>query len=307
MYIEVTMKSSSLLIFHRVSDLIYLILGPLVAACGVSLFYTPAKIVAGGSTGLATIIYYLTGFDQGIAMMFINVPLILIGMKVFGFKYGVRTLIGSTLLSFWVSVLNRITDYHGVLELGESTNILLSAIFGGILLGAGIGITMRSGCNTGGTDIVAQVLHHFTPISVGSVQFAFNFVVVALSGIFIGLQSMLFAVIAMYVSAQMVNYVLTGFGNNLAKTVFVISDFHTAEISRRVIQELHHSGTVIEGTGMYTARERAILMVVVPNNQLNALTRIINEEDPNAFVCVNDAYRVLGRGFRNLNKAIEEE
>ncbi len=300
------MKSSSLLIFHRVSDLIYLLFGPFIAACGVSLFYTPAKIVAGGSTGLATIVFYLTGLDQGAVMMCINVPLIVIGMVVFGFKYGIKTLIGSTLLSFWVSILGRYTNYQGFLDTAEPINVLLSAIFGGILLGSGIGITMRSGCNTGGTDIVAQVINHYSPLSIGTIQFAFNFLVVSLSGVFIGIQPMLFAIIAMFVSAQSVNYVLTGFGNNLAKNVYIISDYHTAEISRRVISELHHTGTLIEGTGMYTAQERIILMVVVPNHQLNALIRIINEEDPKAFVFVNEAYRVLGRGFVNLKKASEE-
>ena len=300
------MKSSSLLIFHRVSDLIYLLFGPFIAACGVALFYTPAKIVAGGSTGLATIVFYLTDLDQGVVMMCINVPLIVIGMVVFGFKYGIKTLIGSTLLSFWVSILGRYTNYQGFLDTAEPINVLLSAIFGGILLGSGIGITMRSGCNTGGTDIVAQVINHYSPLSIGTIQFAFNFLVVSLSGVFIGIQPMLFAIIAMFVSAQSVNYVLTGFGNNLAKNVYIISDYHTAEISRRVISELHHTGTLIEGTGMYTAQERIILMVVVPNHQLNALIRIINEEDPKAFVFVNEAYRVLGRGFVNLKKASEE-
>ena len=300
------MKSTSLLIFHRVSDLIYLLFGPFIAACGVALFYTPAKIVAGGSTGLATIVFYLTDLDQGVVMMCINVPLIVIGMVVFGFKYGIKTLIGSTLLSFWVSILGRYTNYQGFLDTAEPINVLLSAIFGGILLGSGIGITMRSGCNTGGTDIVAQVINHYSPLSIGTIQFAFNFLVVSLSGVFIGIQPMLFAIIAMFVSAQSVNYVLTGFGNNLAKNVYIISDYHTAEISRRVISELHHTGTLIEGTGMYTAQERIILMVVVPNHQLNALIRIINEEDPKAFVFVNEAYRVLGRGFVNLKKASEE-
>jgi len=294
------------LIFHRVSDLIYLLFGPFIAACGVALFYTPAKIVAGGSTGLATIVFYLTSLDQGAVMMCINVPLIVIGMVVFGFKYGIKTLIGSTLLSFWVSILGRYTNYQGFLDTAEPINVLLSAIFGGILLGSGIGITMRSGCNTGGTDIVAQVINHYSPLSIGTIQFAFNFLVVSLSGVFIGIQPMLFAIIAMFVSAQSVNYVLTGFGNNLAKNVYIISDYHTAEISRRVISELHHTGTLIEGTGMYTAQERIILMVVVPNHQLNALIRIINEEDPKAFVFVNEAYRVLGRGFVNLKKASEE-
>lgn len=300
------MKAKSLLLFHRVSDLIYLLIGPFVAACGVALFYTPAKITGGGATGIGTILFYLFGFDQGVVMMCINIPLIFFGMKVFGFKYGVRTLIGSTLLSLWVSLLGSTTHYSGFLDVSDPINILLSALFGGVLLGLGIGITMKSGCNTGGTDIIGQVIAHYTPLNVGTVQFMFNVVIMTLAGIFLGIQPMLFAIIAMFVSAQMVNFVLTGFGTKMAKSVYIISDYTTAEISRRVITELGHSGTVIEATGMYTAKTREVLLVVVPNHQLQRLVNIINEEDPTAFVFVNEAYEVLGRGFTPLEKIVSD-
>ena len=301
------MKHKSLLLFHKVSELIFLIIGPFVAACGITLFYTPAKITGGGATGIGTIFFYLFGFDQGIVMMCINVPLIFFGMKVFGFKYGIRTLIGSTLLSLWVSVLGNLTNYSGFLNTQDTVNVLLSAIFGGVLLGGGIGITMKSGCNTGGTDIIAQVISHYTPINIGSVQFVFNAIVVTLSGIFLGLQPMLFAIIAMFVSAQMVNFVLTGFGTKMAKAVYIISDYRTIEISRRVIAELGHSGTIFEGTGMYTAKMREMLLVVVPNHQFQKLVNIIHEEDPTAFVFVNEAYEVLGRGFTPITKVVSSD
>lgn len=296
------MKAKSLLIFHRLSDYFFLLAGPFVAAVGISLFYTPAKIASGGAVGIATVFFYLFGWNQGVVMMFINVPLILIGMKVFGFKYGIKTLIGSSLLSLWVSLITSRTGNVGFLDISIPVNILLSAIFGGICLGAGIGLTMKSGCNTGGTDIVSQVIAKYTPIGVGTIQFIFNIFVVSLAGIFLGLQALLFSVIAMYCSSQMVNFLLTGFGTKMAKSVYIISDYRTWDISRRVIDELGHSGTVFEGTGMYSQKRNEMLLVIVPNHQLRRLVNIIYDEDPTAFVFVNEAYKVLGKGFKEIKK-----
>ncbi len=294
------------LLFSRVSDYFYLAAGPVIAATAAAVFYTPARITGGGATGIGTIFYYLFGFDQGVVMMCVNIPLILIGMKVFGWRYGIKTLIGSTLLSIWTSVIGHLTAYNGVLDTSDDINILLSAIYGGVLMGVGIGLTMRSGCNTGGTDIVAQVLAHFFPVSVGSVEFIFNAVVVSCGGIFLGLQPMLFAIIAMYLSSQLVNYVVMSFGTKLAKSVYIFSEEHTPEISRRVIAELHHGGTTFHGTGIYTSKTRLMLMVIVPNNQMNAIMKIIHDEDPKAFVFVTEAYEVLGRGFVPLKKVADK-
>ena len=294
------------LLFSRVSDYFYLAAGPVIAATAAAVFYTPARITGGGATGIGTIFYYLFGFDQGVVMMCVNIPLILIGMKVFGWRYGIKTLIGSTLLSIWTSVIGHLTAYNGVLDTSDDINILLSAIYGGVLMGVGIGLTMRSGCNTGGTDIVAQVLAHFFPVSVGSVEFIFNACVVSCGGIFLGLQPMLFAIIAMYLSSQLVNYVVMSFGTKLAKSVYIFSEEHTPEISRRVIAELHHGGTTFHGTGIYTSKTRLMLMVIVPNNQMNAIMKIIHDEDPKAFVFVTEAYEVLGRGFVPLKKVADK-
>lgn len=295
------------LLFSRVSDYLYLAIGPVISATAAAVFYTPARITGGGATGIGTIFYYLFGFDQGIVMMCVNIPLILIGMKVFGWRYGIKTLIGSTLLSIWTTVIGHITGYQGMLDTGDDINILLSAIYGGVLMGVGIGLTMKSGCNTGGTDIVAQVLSHYFPVSVGTVEFVFNAVVVSCGGIFLGLQPMLFAIIAMYLSSQLVNFVVMSFGTKLAKSVYIFSEEHTPEISRRVISELHHGGTTFHGTGIYTSKTRLMLLVIVPNNQMNAIMKIIHDEDPKAFVFVTEAYEVLGRGFVPLKKAVDSD
>ena len=235
-------------------------------------------------------------------MMCINIPLFLLGMKVFGSVYGLRVFVGSTLLSVWVSLIGNLTQYKGFLDYSDSVNVLLSAIAYGVLVGSGIGIVMRAGSNCGGTDILAQIVAKHTPFAVGSIEFLMNISVVMIGTFFFGLRNTLMAFIAMYISGTMINLMVVKVGTSLAKTAFIFSNERCPDISRRVITELHHGGTLFRGTGIYTSKERNMLMVVVHNNQLMTLEKIVHEEDPTAFMFINDAYQVLGNGFQPLNK-----
>lgn len=294
----------SIHVVHNAYDIIYLIVGPFTAAFGIAVFYTPAKITSGGAAGVANILYNLFGFDLGLTSLCVNIPLIVIGMIVFGVKYGVKTLIGSSLLSFWMTVIGRVTNYEGILDSSIPTYVLLSALFGGVLLGAGIGITMKAGCNTGGADIIAQSIAHYTPISVGTISFCFNALVVGSSGYFIGIEPMLFSIIGMACSSTTVNYVLTGFGTRHSKAVYIVSD-HIDIIGKDVVEIMHKTGTLLDGTGVYTNHEHKILLVLVQNHQYQRLLRIINADDPKAFVFVNEAYNVMGKGFAPLQKVAD--
>lgn len=294
----------SIHVVHNAYDIIYLIVGPFTAAFGIAVFYTPAKITSGGAAGVANILYNLFGFDLGLTSLCVNIPLIVIGMIVFGIKYGVKTLIGSSLLSFWMTVIGRVTNYEGILDSSIPTYVLLSALFGGVLLGAGIGVTMKAGCNTGGADIIAQSIAHYTPISVGTISFCFNALVVGSSGYFIGIEPMLFSIIGMACSSTTVNYVLTGFGTRHSKAVYIVSD-HIDIIGKDVVEIMHKTGTLLDGTGVYTNHEHKILLVLVQNHQYQRLLRIINADDPKAFVFVNEAYNVMGKGFAPLQKVAD--
>lgn len=288
-------------------DYLRIVFGTFVAACGIALFSNPAKLTGGGVTGIGTILYYSLGLDPGIVMMCINIPLFFIGMKVFGSVYGLRVFVGSTLLSLWVSFIGGLTHYQGFLDYSDSVNVLLSAIAYGVLVGGGIGIVMRAGSNCGGTDILAQIVAKHTPFAVGSIEFLMNISVVLTGTIFFGLRNTLMAFIAMYISGTMINLMVVKVGTSLAKTAFIFSNERCPDISRRVITELHHGGTLFRGTGIYTSKERNMLMVVVHNNQLITLEKIVHEEDPKAFMFINDAYQVLGNGFVPLNKVGDKE
>ncbi len=288
-------------------DYLRIVFGTFVAACGIALFSNPAKLTGGGVTGVGTILYYSLGLDPGIVMMCINIPLFFIGMKVFGSVYGLRVFVGSTLLSLWVSFIGGLTHYQGFLDYSDSVNVLLSAVAYGVLVGGGIGIVMRAGSNCGGTDILAQIVAKHTPFAVGSIEFLMNISVVLTGTIFFGLRNTLMAFIAMYISGTMINLMVVKVGTSLAKTAFIFSNERCPDISRRVITELHHGGTLFRGTGIYTSKERNMLMVVVHNNQLITLEKIVHEEDPTAFMFINDAYQVLGNGFVPLNKVGDEK
>lgn len=289
---------------RRIREYAYIVTGSAVAGLGIALFSIPQKIAGGGVNGMATILYHLLGFDPGVTMLAINIPLILLGIKVFGVRYGARSILGSVLLSLWTSFFGCLTGYAGVLHTGDRLDVLLAAIFGGALVGAGIGIVMKCGANTGGTDIVAQILHKYSPLSMGVCSFIPDALVILAGISAFGLERGLFAIIDLYVSSKMVNFVVMDIGSYYAKTAYIFSS-KDQEIGRRVIKELHHGGTLFHGTGIYSGQKRNMLMVVVPNQQIGPLEAIVHEEDPDAFMLVVDAYQVLGEGFLSMSRTLE--
>lgn len=287
-------------------DIAYLVVGTAVAGFAIAVFITPAKIASGGVNGIATIIYHRTGWDTGATMLVISVPLFLFGMKVFGKTYGARSLAGTLLISAFVSLFGQLTHYQGILPYIDRMDTLLSAIFGGVLLGSGIGIVMRTGANTGGTDILAQIISRYTPLPLGTALFVADGAVIVVGALNFGIERALFAVITLYLSGQMVNFVVMNLGTKYAKTAYIVSDNHEA-IGKRIISELRHGGTLITGVGIFTHRERQILLAVVHNQQITHLTQIVHEEDPVAFMFVHETYQALGEGFVPMSRHAQSE
>lgn len=289
-----------------VSEALYLGGGTALAGFSIATFITPAKIASGGVNGIATILYHLTGWDTGLVMLAISIPIFLLGMRIFGRTYGAKSLAGTLLLSLWVSFFGQMTAYEGFLPYIDRMDTLLSAIFGGVLLGSGIGLVLRSGANTGGTDILAQILCKYTPLNLGTSLFLCDASVIVLGALAFGFERALFAIITLYLSGQMVNYMVMSLGTKYAKTAYIVSERHEA-IGKRIITELRHGGTLISGVGIFTGKERTMLMAVVHNQQINHLTRIVHEEDPKAFMFVHETYQALGEGFVPMHRLIRLE
>ncbi len=292
--------------WRLVREALYIVGGTAISGFAIAVFITPAKIASGGVNGLATIAFHQFGWDTGLVMLTLSIPLFLIGIGIFGKTYGMKSLIGATLISLWVTLFGQLTQYEGILPYIDRMDTLLSALFGGALLGCGIGLVMRSGANTGGTDILAQIIARLTPIPLGTALFFCDGVVIVLGAMVFGLERALFAIITLYLAGQMINYMVMNLGTKYAKTAYIVSDKHES-IGKRIIKELRHGGTMISGVGVFTGQERTMLLTVVHNQQINHLTQIVHEEDPKAFMFVHETFQALGEGFVPMQRILKSE
>ena len=281
---------------RTVIDYLYIIIGSAVTAFAVAVFLNPAKLAPGGVSGIATILFHLFGWDLGPVIFALTVPVFLIGLKLFGKQYGFRTLLGSVLLSAFTSAWVSLLGENGILDYSKDMSILLSALYGGVLSGVGIGMVMKSGSNTGGTDIIAQIIARYTPLSLGTALFIVDGVIIAVSAFFFGIENALYAIAVAYITTVVINKIVLSMGTSYAKTVFIISDNYR-EIGQFIIREMERGATLLDAKGFYSDKSRPMLMTVIPNQEIAKLTRAVHKADPRAFMVISETYHVLGEGY----------
>ncbi|MDK2785149.1 MAG: hypothetical protein PWQ41_931 [Bacillota bacterium] len=260
--------------------------GALITALGLNLFLVPNRIAAGGVSGLATLLYYLFGLPVGPTMLAINVPLFLATVRFLGGRFGVRTLAGAALLSFFVSLTARLGPL--------TTNTLLAAIYGGIASGVGMGIVFRAGGTTGGTDLAAALMHRFLRLSFGKGLLLIDSLVITAAGVVFSPELALNALLTLFLTSRVIDLVQEG--ETYAKAAFIISD-RTEPIRRAILAELGRGVTVLKVKGGYTGREREALLCVVTQAELPRLKRLVAACDRQAFVLVGSVHEVLGEGW----------
>jgi len=273
-------------------------IGLIVASIGIGLFIVPAKLVSGGVTGIATILYYTLNISVGMSMLFINIPLFLLGVKTFGREYGAKTLFGIIMLSVYVDLVRSIIGVDNIIDFTKGSNFLLAPLFGGILLGSGLGLILKFGGSTGGTDIIAQIVHKITKIPLGYCMMLNDTIILA-SGIAIfGIEKGLYAIITMFTMNVVINKIFEGMGHT--KMVYIISDKYE-EIRDIILVDLNKGGTAIAAKGLYTNNEKSMIMTVLAKKEIRDLQIFTKEIDPNAFIIISDVHEVLGEGFTPLN------
>lgn len=266
------------------------LLGVIITAFGVSFFLIPAKIAAGGVSGLATVIYHLTNFPVGITMLLFNIPLFIVSWRVIGPMFGAKTLFGTITLSIFVDLFNG-------MAVPVTQDLLLSAIYGGVLSGIGLGIAFRSGGSTGGTDMAAQLVARFFPTSVGQALLVVDGAVIVLAGLAFGLELAMYALLAVFITTKTIDLVQEG--QNYAKACLIISDYPEA-IGQSIMENLDRGVTSLSGQGMYTQSDKQVLLVIVSRVEIAKVKEIVADVDPRAFVIIYDVHEVLGEGFRGL-------
>lgn len=284
-------------------DYLWIILGSIITAAAINLFLVPYKIAPGGVTGIATVIYYLSGekFPVGTTMLVLNVPLFIFGMKFIGGRFTVRTLFSTIFLSVVIDLSEPFTRLFGAqlaLErLSASPDYLLYSIFGGFFMGLGLGLVFKSGATTGGTDLAARILHHFFPgLTMGKLLLLIDSAVIIFAAVaFESFLLALYAILSLYISSKIIDVILEGV--NFAKAVFIISE-SPDEIAQSIMKELDRGVTALYGTGMYTGKEKRVLYCIIHRGQLTTLKELVKKIDPAAFIILGEVTEVLGEGFK---------
>ncbi|SIR34452.1 YitT family protein [Halanaerobium kushneri] len=264
--------------------------GSFLIALALTVFLVPNKIAAGGVSGLATVIYYLTSFPIGITMLVINIPLFLAGIKIMGMSFGIRTIYGIVSLSVFTDLLQphmtALTD-----------DLLLASIYGGVVGGVGLGIVFRSRGTTGGTDLIASLINYFTGITVGEGLLIADGVVVALAGVFFNLEVALYAAVTIFITSQTIDVVQEGL--NFKKGVLIISD-KAEKINQMVVNDLNRGITEFEAKGGYTGDRKRVLLCIISRSEVSELKKAVSEIDQEAFVIISNVHEVLGEGFTEI-------
>ncbi len=266
-----------------------IILGAMVGGAAYPLFMTPNKIAPGGITGIATILNHLFHWPVGTVTLIMNIPLFLISYRAMGRIFAFRSLVATLFFTLFIDVLPLQP---------MTTDPLLGALYGGVMLGAGLGMIMRGGATTGGSDMVARMVNkRFQFISTGSFLFAIDFAVVVSAGFLIGATEALYSLICIFLSARVMDTIIIGFSSN--KACFIISS-RWQEISDRIMRDMDRGVTQLTARGAYTGAERPTLLCVIGRSEIMALKRILREEDEKAFVIIVEAHEAIGDGFTHL-------
>ena len=289
-----------------VLDYFYILLGSAISGFSVAVFFNPASLAPGGISGVATIINHTTGFSLGLTMLLINIPIYIAGILIFGKTYGIKTLAGTIALPLFTLLFNSIFGYGGILDYSKEISSWLSCLFGGILSGLGIGLVMKSGSNTGGTDIIGQIVSKYTHIGIGTALLIINGAIVLCSAFIFGIESALYAIVAAYIESFLIDKVTVFSGTGYAKTVYIISD-KLDQIGDYIIDVLSRSGTIIKSDGLFSKVPKPMIMTVIPNRDLTRLVRFINDIDPDAFVIVQSDFHVLGNGYKKLSTIADNQ
>lgn len=271
----------------EVKNVLLIVVGLICCSAAYNMYLIPNNIAAGGFTGIGQLANSFVDIKVGTVSILLNIPLFAVSMKSLGLKFGARSFLAMLGLSLFI-------DYAPFPA--ATSDLLLATVFGGVLGGLGFGLVLRGSATTGGTDMLASLIHRFFPavrVSVGI--FAVDGLVILASAFVFDQQAAMYALICTFLMNVVVDVVLEG--PNGAHSYFIISD-HSDRIAQRLMDEMERGVTALAGKGMYSGREKQVLLCVVNRFETMQLRRIVFSIDPNAFVIANKAHEVLGEGFK---------
>jgi uncharacterized membrane-anchored protein YitT (DUF2179 family) len=270
-------------------------IGVLVAAVNLNLFLAPMNIAPGGVSGIAIIVNDLTGWPIGLTMLVLNIPLVLLGFRYLGrFRFLVSTLYAVILYSLSVDLLARWLPAEGMTD-----DLLLAALYGGVLGGIGSGLVFRGGGTTAGTGILGRILQLKTGVPVSQIYLATDGLVVLAAGLVFGWEMGLYALITLCVWGLATDFVLEG--PSVVRTAFIVTDA-PQEVTDALIRELRLGVTAWPAEGMYTETEHTVLFCTISRPHARALRRVVTEADPKAFLVIGHGHQASGGVYGQMGR-----
>jgi uncharacterized membrane-anchored protein YitT (DUF2179 family) len=289
------------------------IAGSFIIAMGFVYFISPYKLAPGGVYGISIVLHYLyemyhstlagllsismpDNLDISVAAVCMDIPLCIIGTRVLGKAFGIKTVVSFVAMAIFTFILENNWDYSPLVD-----DVMLSSIFGAVCVGLGSGLIFRTGATSGGTDVISMIFSKRTSIPLGTMVIIVDSFVVILS--FVAFQDIkipLYSFIIIYITGRIVNMAVYGFRN--IKTLLIISDKHD-EIAKFVLG-LERGGTILYGEGMYTGNKKRVIFTNVNPKEVSLIQQHIREVDPEAFITIIDAGMVVGEGFHNIHDII---
>lgn len=271
-------------------EIIGTIVGSFIMAVGIALFLLPNKLSSGGITGIATITYYLLKIPMGTVIMAINIPLFLFSGYKIGKAFFIKSIIGTISLSFFIDILDKIEPL--------TNDRFLACVYGGIIIGIGTAILLKENSSTGGSDLISYIAKKYNPtIRTSNIILIIDFIIICLNMLFFKkIEIGLYSAIAIYLMGKIIDILFEGI--YFTKMMIIISD-KSEEIAKSIENEIKRGTTGIYGKGMFTNKEKLILMCVAPRKDIAKIKLMARKIDANSFIIITNSREVLGQGFKN--------
>ncbi|SDZ36585.1 Uncharacterized membrane-anchored protein YitT, contains DUF161 and DUF2179 domains [Proteiniborus ethanoligenes] len=278
--------------YRHLAEYLGVTVGTFIMAIGINIFLEPNTIAPGGVTGLGIVLQKITNglVTVWATNLVVNIPLFIAGVMILGKSFGVKTLYGTFILSFFLWLIP---------ETNATQDLLLSSVFGGVILGAGLGIVFKAGGTTGGTDLAGAIMNRFFPgLSTATHMMIVDMIVVVSAGLVNKrIDLPLYSVIALYILVKVIDIILEGI--SYAKAFFIISD-HPEAIGKTILEQLDRGVTILKGKGLYSGLDKDVLLCVVNRAQMAKVKEIVSQVDKKAFIMITDMHEVLGEGFKEM-------
>lgn len=274
---------------NELKDYLYILFGTLFLALSVVLFFIPNHFTTGGTPGMAILLHHLTGLSISTLVITVNAPLLIWGTKFIGKKFALKTVITLILMSVFIKLFTHIFHSTTITQ-----NIFLAAIFGGMIIGFGVGLIIKGNSSAGGSTIIARILFEKLRIKPAKVILLIDIIIVVCSiYIFKDVEKALWSILSIYATSKAIDTVLTG---TLTTKVIHITTDKATELSQAIYENLEEKGTVLTGSGLKNNENKTILFLVMDVKKITLLKEIIEQTDEQAFMLVMEASEMLGRG-----------